>query len=868
MSSPNWVNRLMEFICDERLWEGIRGDLEEIFIENVEEKGLLRARFIYILNALGFMRPKFFKSKKTQSNMKAIWTNYFITSLRSIRRNKLYFGINLLGLILSVSCTIYALIYIKEELAVDTTLFKSDDTFRLYKRYINVPENVDHLTSETSGMMGPTMHEEYPEVLDFTRLCTFFGDVVASNGDHNIVIENFYFADSTFLDFFNYTLIAGDPENVLNAPSTILLSESSAQLLFPDSDPIGQSIEGLNGVTFAVTGILADPSPDSHLRFDAVASWSTTTPGVGALNWAWMNNWLAQGIQTYVKLGAGVDVPGLVEKLPNMMKNHFEERADQYFLKLQPANEIYLFSDDINIVTGTYKGSFRFVMILGFSAFLILIIAIVNCINISLSKVSHNNLEIGVRKVMGSNHTQLVYRFISETLISTVLATIIGVLLLASMLPWLNQLTGKSIQPDDMLQLEIVLFLILFIIVLSLAVGLYPALVRASTPASIILRRGHSNNGLLGAFRKGLLGLQYAISFTLIISAIIISQQISYVKNKPLGFDKEDLIVLDVDNEIGEKMDVFEAKLLEHPNIQSITSSLNAIGHGSYSTTVFAEGRPDDFGVRIYAIDPLFIDTYKMNLVDGRDFLKNSTADSLNIIVNKTLVDFLGWSDPIGKRIKFTHEADYVTIIGVLEDFHYYPLTTSRIEPMILYLDAFSNESATVRIGNGDLAATLSHIESSWNELASRTPFDFFFVSNWFDGLYQKETQLFTTATLYSSICIFLSAMGLFGLTALSLQHRRKEISIRKVLGADTGGIVSMVNKQFLIIVVIGFILSIPIAYWATSSWLDQFAYRINIEMWAFIIGGSSVIVASMLITTLLSMNAALVNPSDSLNRE
>ncbi|CAE7872287.1 unnamed protein product [Symbiodinium microadriaticum] len=403
--------------------------------------------------------------------------------------------------------------------------------------------------------MGPTMTEEYPEIINFTRLCTFFDDVVASTGGRDEVIPMMYFADSTFFDFFNFELISGNPEEVLKAPSSVVLTASIADRLFPEGDPVGQTFKALDGITFTVTGIMVDLPKNTHLDFDALISWSTT-------------------------------------------------------------------------------------------------------------------------------------------------------------------------------------------------------------------------------------------------------------------------------------------------------------------------GREDNFNVRIYAIDQRFIETYEMNLSEGRNFLENSTADSMNVIVNQTLVDFMGWESGVGKRLRFNEENPYVRIVGVLDDFHYSSLSGTRIEPMVMYLDTEVNSAATIRIGNGDIAETLSHIEASWNKIATRTPFSYQFVENWYANLYNDEIQSLKTASVYSIISIVLCALGLFGLTALALQNKRKEISIRKVLGADRFMIVAMINRQFLLIIGASFFISIPVTYRLIQWWLNQFEYHASLNLVVFILGGVFVIVASMGITSLLALRAASVNPSENLSNE
>ncbi len=864
---PKMIVRILERFCDPYLLEGIHGDLLEVFHENVELKGVIRAQWIYLIQAIGFLRLKFKKKEKRLSNMKAIWLNYFLTSFRSLKKQKVLFGINLIGLIMAISCSLFALVYINDELQFDKNHSDIDQTYRLYKRYINVPENVDHLTYETSGMMGPTMMEEYPEVIDFMRVCPWWHKIILSNEETHITTEGMYFADSTFFDFFGFEVLSGNPSNFLTAPSSIVLSESLAKKLFGEEDPIGQTVIGFEYLDYTVTGIFKDPPRHSSLQFNAVVSWTTTLPNVGPLSWRWMNNWLAQGIFTFVKLSENTDPQLVVDKLPEMMGRHFEERADQYFLKLQPLSEMYLHGEDIRRARGMKKGSMTFVIILGFSALLIFLIAGVNYINIALSRASQTRTEVGIRKVMGSTRKQLMGRFVAETFFSTTIASIISILLIMWFLPTANELSGKTLPLSAFFSPLAVSSLLAFIVFTSLIVGLYPALILSSPPITSILKSVQVSSST-GWFRKALLTLQYTISILLIICTIAVIRQTSYLENKPLGFDKEQVMVIDVGNEVSDKTDILENLLIDHPNILSVSTTRSTIGDGSYSTTVIPEGYTDDLNTRIFGVDQEFFETFGIAIQAGRSFLKGSTADSNNLMVNQAFVDFMEWDDPIGKHIRFSPDSEPRSIIGVVNDFHIHSLATATVEPMILYLDLETRWFTSARIGNGSVKETIEHVQESWDKLAGRTPLDFFFADDWFNQQYNKERKLLKLVTIYSVISIILCALGLFGLTALLLQHRSKEISIRKVLGAPISSILSMMNRQFLVVIIVSFILASPLSFYLVSNWLDQFVYKTNVSYMPFLISGGLTLLTSILIVSILSIRTANMNPCENLSNE
>lgn len=868
LQPPKWIYNILERFCDPYLWEGISGDLFESFLENVETKGKWKAQLMYTFQSMGFLKMKFKKKEKRLSNMKSIWLNYFITTLRSIKKQKALFGINLLGLIMAISCSIFALVYINDELNFDRQHSDGDRTYRLYKRYINVPENVDHLTFETSGLMGPTMSEDFPEVDEVMRICPWWHKVIISYEKTNISTDKIYFVDSTFFDFFDYEIVQGDQNNILTAPSSIALSESFATKLFGDQDPMGKVVTGFDDLKYTVTGIFKDPPRQSSLQFNALISWSTTVPGVGPLRFSWMNNWIGQGIFTFVKLAKDADPNSLTEKLPEMMNRHFEERADQYFLKLMPLEAMYLHGENVRANRGMKTGSITFLYMLGFSAFLIFMIAGVNYVNISLSKATQTRTEVGIRKVMGSSRKQLMGRFISETFFSSTIASIIGLLLIIWFLPTANLLSGKELPVAALFQPLTLVALVAFIMGISFFVGLYPAFVLSSPPISTILKSSQGGLGSTGWFRKMLMTLQYSISIFLLICTAVVIRQTDYLENKPLGFDKEQVLIIDVDNEVASKVEILENSLLSHPNILSVSTTRSTIGNGSYSTTVFPEGYSDELGTRIFGVDQDFFETYGVKTIAGRTFLKGSSADSGNIVVNRAMVDFMGWEDPIGKHIRFAADSRPVPIIGVIDDFHIHSLATVEIEPMILYLDLTRQWYTSLRIGNGELKGTMSHVQDTWDELAGRTPLNAFFADDWFNEQYGKERKLLKISSLYSIISIILCGLGLFGLTALLLQQRTKEISIRKVLGAPLSSIISMMNKQFLIIILISFIVAAPLSYFLISSWLDQFVYKTTVSSLPFILAGGLTLLISILIVSGLSVRSASANPSDNLSAE
>ncbi len=864
---PRWIQNLLKSYCDPFLYEGIAGDLLETYYRNLEAHGHQKASWIYCFQSLGFIRTSFKQKRLTMTPFSAIWMNYFRTTLRTIGKHKLYFIISLLGLVLAIASGWFATVYILDELQFDRMHSAGDQIYRLYRHSYKPDENVDHHTYETSGMMAPTIMEDYPEVAAYARVCPWFESTILSLEETSVSTEGFYFADSVFFDFFDFPVVRGNPAEFLTAPATIVLSESMAQSLFGRDDPMGKVIIGLQGIDYTVTGIFKDVPRHSSMQFEAVASWSTTVPNVGPLNYNWMNNWFAQGIFSYIQLHPGNPPTTLQQKLPEMMQAHFPERADQYTLKLISLKDMYLSSDWIKYDRGGRKGSMTFVMVLGFSALLIMVMASLNYINIAISRAAQARHEVGVRKVLGSSRLQLMGRFMMETFFSTTVAAIVAIAIVLVWLPEINAISGKNLPREVFAQPLALGGIVLFIFFLTFATGSYPSWIMAKPQVAGILK-GETTGGKKSMLKKGLLALQYAMSILLIICALFITKQINYLENKPLGFEKDGVLVVDLNNEVGEKAEVFENELLKHPNILDISTSRSAIGAGSYSTTIYPEGSTEETTIRLYAINPGFFEVYGMNMHLGRSFIRGSIADSANMIVNEAFVAQMGWKDPLGKRIRFQEDGDLYPIIGVVEDFHYRSLAQDQIEPMVLYLNPEIKYNSSIKLGNGDIPATLEHIEKTWDQLATRTPLQYYFVDGWFNERYKKERQLFKIAILYALISLVLSGLGLYGLTSLQLQQQRKEITIRKILGASVNGIAGMVNRQYLVIIAISFLTMTPLGYFLVRAWLSKFAYRISMDIGPFVTAGLITLLGTVIIVTVLAIRHANVNPAQTLRTE
>ncbi len=857
----NWMKRLLEWFCREELQEGILGDLEEKFSLDRERLGLTRARRRFVWQGLGFLRWRFRRKGLLQAGSTALWQNHLSATMRSLIHRKQFFAINLIGLTLAMACSLYCLILVQDEWQFDQFHAKKDITYRVFKHHSNPAEEIDMYNAETSGLLASTMLKEYPEVEGFCRIYPF-EEVLTFHEDQHFRADLSLFVDSSFFNFFSFDLLQGDASTALQAPGSIVLTEGLAEQIFGDRNPVGEKVISVGDVEYHVTGVVKDPPRHSSIQFDQLISWSTTVPGTGALEFNWLNNWLAQATRTYVQLVPSADPLVLESKLTKLMEDHFPERADQYTWLLQPFADMYLQSSHIRYQAGLRLGSVTFIYILIISALLILLIVLFNYFNIALSRAKEHHREVGVRKVLGSTRWQLSWRFMLETQITTLIATGVAFFLLMFVLPYLNAATGKELPFSLLIQGPTLLTIFIMSSLLSVLIGAYPAVVLSSPPAAVIMRNVVANRRP-GLMRNFLVAAQFGIAFVLLLGCLMVIRQTNFLKNASLGFDSDNLVVIDVSNEVGENAHVFEEKLRRYPGIKSVSMGRSAIGWGNYSTTFVPEGRATELGTRVLIVDPDFFPTYGIHPVTGRSFHPEGNGDSMSVIVNRTFVESAGWSDPLGKRVIGDGSAEGYVVVGMVEDFHYHSLATAAIEPLAIFFSNNIIRNATVRISSGSRAGALAHIRKVWDEVAIKTPLDFYFVDDWFTEQYRSEDQLLKTSTLYALISVFLCGLGLYGITALMLQRRKREISVRKVLGGTILSIVTMINKQVLLVLLLGAAIALPLGYVLVEEWLEDFAYHTTIDVGTIALLVALIGLGSSLIVSILAARTASANPSE-----
>ncbi len=794
-----------------------------------------------------------------------MFRNYIKFTLRNLRKLRMYMLFNLLGLTVGISCALLAVVFFLDETSFDKFHSKSDQLYRVV-RTRNNENGVTDVRPDVSGLLGPALAEGQPEVTAATRLLPWFNEAVLSYDQRNLKMGQLVFADENFFQTFDFKLLRGNPEDVLVAPNSIVLTQTVAEGLFGSSDPVGKTIVGLNDVSFNVTGIVEDVPENSHIMFNALMSWSSTTQS-GPLSFRFINNWLGQTVYTYLEMTPEFNQKNFEARMNKTLYQNLPEREGVYNLSLQPFTDIYLGSVHMNGSRDVKLGSYDLLKIFGAIAAFILLIACLNYINISTSKAAKRAQEIGVRKVLGATKRQLTLQFIGDALVLCLLSTLLAVLMVDLFIPYFNSITGKTISSATILNADTLLYVGGLVLTVSLFAGFYPALVLSSMKPVQSLKKLNSKSAR-GVLRQAMMVFQFSLSAIVIIGAVVVYQQNDLLMSKDLGFNKEQLIVMNLPGSLQSQADVLKNELETHPDVMMTSVCQAAMGDGTFSSGTFAEQSTEEISTEIFRVDYDFIKTWQLEMAEGRDFDRNLPSDAGGIIVNEAMVKAAGWTEGLGKKMRFQRDGGQeVPIIGVVKDFNYAPLTAYTVSPVVIYLDN-RKSNLTVRVSGNNMREVLDHMENSWAKFEERVPFTYYFVDEHFAEMYEVESRFFKIIMIFSMISIFIACLGLYGLTAFTIEQKTKEIGIRKVLGAGLVDVLYLINKRFAILILIAFALAVPVGYWASEEWLSQFPYRVSIGAMAFMAAGMMVFVVAALTTSHQAFRASKMDPVNSLRYE
>jgi putative ABC transport system permease protein len=803
-----------------------------------------------------------------------MFKNYFKIAFRNLKRFKAYSLINVFGLAIGIASCIIILLFVTDELSYDKFNIKAEQIYRVHTKGKLLGNELNMAVSPAP--LGETMVNDFPEVIKSSRMV--YNANMLIRYKVNVFNETrFFWTDSTLFEIFTIPFLQGDPKTALNQPHTVVLTETLAKKYFGKEDPMDKIMNMEDGTAYTVKGIVKDCPANSHFHYDMFAS--LTSWGGSERNTYWVSN----NFYTYILLKQGASASGLQKKLPEFAKKYagpqlqqllgitYDEAANRgyvYEFNMQPLLDIHLNSHlDYEIEPNS---DVRYVYIFSIIAVFILLIACINFMNLTTARSSTRSKEVGIRKVLGSNRTKLINQFLTESILLAFFAVLIAIVLVEIFLPAFSHLSDKDLQTSYFDNFLAVPALIITILIVGFLAGSYPAFFLSSFQPVKVLK-GKTNESNRNWLRSGLVVFQFAITIVLFVCTFIVANQMKFIQEKKLGFDKEHVLVIQRAWALEDQTQAFKDELLQNSNIVSSSNTDNLPGR-IFGQTVF---KPEDaplsqqYPLAIMSTDYDFSKTLRLELLTGRFFSRESTTDSTAIILNESAVKFMELTDPIGKRIVLAddNQGRFYTIVGVLKDFHYESLH-QRIRPLAIFLNSGQTAYLPVRVNPGNISKTISFIESQWKKFVPGKPFEFFFLDEDFNRLYQSEQKTGLIFTTFSVLAILIACLGLFGLTAFTVERRIKEIGIRKVLGASISTIVFLISKEFLKWVLISNLIAWPVAYYFMNNWLENFAYRTNITLWAFIFSGIIALIIALLTVSSQTIKAATANPVRSLRYE
>ncbi|UCH62033.1 MAG: ABC transporter permease [Fidelibacterota bacterium] len=812
-----------------------------------------------------------------------MFKNYITIALRNILRHKTYSFINIFGFTIGIASCLLILLYITHEMSYDRFHEKADRTYRLAgDAKIG---NAEVATAHSPAPTAAGFRNEFPEVEDATR---FFnpGEQVTRYQDKLFNETGLLYADDNFFGVFDFRLLQGDPATALLEPNSIVLTEESALKYFGTEPAIGEILTiGNDNTAYEVTGVVQNPPDNSHFDFNMLLSMSSSDRGESDV-------WLNLFLYTYIVLREGNSPEALEAKFPGLYQKYmapqlqqfagiswedFEEQGNRIGFFLQPLTSIHLHSNlDSELSPG---GNPINLYIFSAIALFILLIACINFMNLSTARSASRAREVGVRKVLGSARSNLVRQFITESILFSILATILAIGVVELVLVPFNNIAGINLTFRLFNHWWMTASLVALTILVGIIAGSYPAFYLASFKPVDVLKGENRVGKQSGRFRSGLVVFQFAFSIGLIISTMLVFRQLGYVRNKDLGFDKENVIIIPNINRLGNRVAAFRQELKEQSPIINASTSSAIPAHSGFGGTLFKAEPPEDTGegptfteedqeFNNFSADYDYLETMKMELIGGRNFSPEFASDSAAFIINEAVARRFGWEDPVGRDIYVTgwEGQPRYRVVGVIKDYHFESLHKD-IKPVVMSLGTTGNY-LMARIQPGDVNKTLTMIEDKWREFAPNIPFDYSFMDEDFDALFRAEQSFGRIVSYFTGLTIFIACLGLFGLAAFTAERRTKEVGIRKALGASVPQVVGLLGKEFTTLLLIANVIAWPIAWYAMSKWLQNFAYRISLSWWTFLVAGALALLIALVTVSYQAVKAATANPVEALRYE
>lgn len=801
--------------------------------------------------------------------------NFLKIALRSLWRDKFFSLLNISGLAIGIACCLLIMTYVNYELSFDKHF---ENSANIHRMIVSGSFNGDDFTSsQAPSPAGGTFKEQVPGVSQKLRLRNS-GNWVMKYEEKVFNENNVVFADETFFDVFSIPLLMGNPDDVLLNKNTMAMSETMAKKYFGEENPIGKVLKLDNRTDFEVRGVYADIPDNTHFSFDFLLSFITRENEYNE------QQWLSNNYETYLVLDDNVKVDQVVANINeiaidkmgvelkqylDMSFDDFKKAGNNFEYLLQPLHDIHLKSDNY----GGYEteGDITYVYIFTAIAAFILALACINFMNLSTARSANRAKEVGIRKVMGSFRAQIIYQFISESILITFLAGLIGLGLATVVIPFFNDFADRQMELSFVTNLPLVL---VGSMVVGFLAGLYPAFfLSAFSPAKVL--KGNLSTGMKsGALRKVLVSFQFFVSILLIIGTFSILNQLTYIQNKKLGFEKDQVMVVHNAFMLRDNTQAFRNALLQNSEIENVAYSSFLPTTSSRSNTVFFPDAVIDQEKGVlsqnWSVDYEYLDVFGLEISDGRFFSKEYATDSTAMVINETAAKMFGIESLEGAVIgDFNDDAsglDRYTVVGIVKDFHFESLK-DKIRPVIMRLGN-STGLASLKVNSGNMQATMDRVETSWNEMAPGQPFEYSFLDDRFTNMYQAESKLGNIFSVFAGLAIVIACLGLFGLAAFTAQQKTKEVGIRKVLGASMVQLIYLMSREVSILIMISFVVASGLGWLGVDWWMQSFSYRPPINLGVFLLAGAGAFVIALLTMSYQSVKVAVANPVKALRNE
>jgi putative ABC transport system permease protein len=856
----------------------IIGDFEEEFFERVASHGFFRARLWYWRLVL-ISLPSFFSNGCYWSG--AMFKNYLTVALRNVRRHKGFSVINIAGLAVGMAASILIAVFVLHELSFDRHHEKADRIYRVVAQFDPVGEKRG---AYTVPPMAQAMLDELPEIEHAVRLSLWPSNDLVRYEDKLFLEKGVIFADASIFDVFTIPFILGDPKSALVDPRTIVITKNIAHKYFGNMNPLGKSLRFEDqGRDFKITGVIENCPATSHFQYGMIASIVSSIT-------AFDTGWGGHTYFTYIVLKDRHARPQLDAKLPDFVRRHWgahyyaqtgqtydeyiKDGKNYYGFSLEPLKDIHLNASVWDYLS--IKGNKTYVYVFSMISLFILLIACINFMNLSTVRFAHRSKEVGIRKVLGSSQKQLVWQFLGESTLLSLFALVFAILLFKIVLPTFRNLASRQFELDFFHPVYTLPLLVGFALLVGILAGCYPAFFLSS------FQPVHTVKGSVGQktkghvfLRRGLVILQFAVTFGIFFGTFVISHQLQYVRDKQLGFNKEHVVVIHRADTLGKQADSFKQELLRYPSIIKISDTESLPGRHFNPNSHRLEGRPATETPTLHTMygDHNYAELLDLEIVAGRYFSPEIPTDATSsVVINETAVKKLGLTDPVGKRLhkEFggAKGGEFVTIIGVLKDFHFNSLHFEILPMLIRPLSPSTWTFTSVRIGHDNIPKTLARIEETWRTLTGGQPFEYSFLDEDFDNLYRSEQRMGRIFSIFAALAIFIACLGLVGLISFTAEQRTKEIGIRKVLGASISKILYLLSREVLVLVFVAAFVAAPIAFYSMHKWLQNFAFRIGISPLMFVLTALGTLAIAMLSVSFRAIRAAQANPIDAIRYE